>query len=73
MLRDHRTMGCDDIHLIREALDWFYTENVRTVTRRKNPAPLTDELSAKIEHLRRLAMTFKAFDEVMGSEIEFIL
>ena len=58
MLRDHRTMGCDDIHLIREALDWF---------------PLTDELSDKIEHLRSLTKTFKEFDEVMGSEIEFIL
>lgn len=73
MLRDHRTMGCDDIHLIREALDWFYSENVRTVTRRKNPVPLTDELSDKIEHLRNLTKTFKEFDEVMGSEIEFIL
>lgn len=73
MLRDHSCMGWEDIHAIREALDWYLTENVRMVTRRKNPVPLTDEMDDKIERLRTLVKTFKKLDNDMGSEIEFVL
>lgn len=66
-------MGWQDIHTIREALDWYFTENVRITTRRKNPVPLTDEMEDKIERLRTLTKLFKKLDEDMGSEIEFIL
>lgn len=66
-------MGWEDIRAIHEALDWYLNENIRMVTRRKNPVPLTDEMDDKIERLRTLVKTFKKLDNDMGSEIEFVL